>query len=38
MSIELARKILNRWREGTAYPGHVVYRALVALGDISEGS
>jgi hypothetical protein len=37
MTRELARKILNRWCEGTDYPEHVIYRALCATGDIGEG-
>lgn len=38
MTKELARKILNRWREGTDYPPAIIYRALVALGDVREGA
>jgi hypothetical protein len=33
-----AHRILNRWREGFDYSDAIIYCALVATGDIREGS
>ena len=37
MTRALAHAILDRWREGEDYADWIIYRALIATGDITEG-
>ena len=36
MSYEMAKKILDRVRDGAAYPTHIIIQALQATGDLEE--
>ena len=36
MTLEMARRVLDRVRDGANYPEHVITEALIATGDLEE--
>ena len=36
MTLEMARRVLDRVRDGASYPAHIITEALKATGDLEE--